>query len=428
MDKKDDNSIRKPSTFAHPTTTRTTDKFFTDYERYVKNRYTDSDPVRANHLPTYLTGKAFQCYDIQPTHVKDDYQLIKDKIQAYFSELEEELELEILKKFDPKIQTIDEYLEYAHHYFTARDIEDKRAILDLKAALTGPLQRAIFINKPKTWAEVKRAIKNADNQTADNSTTSIQSIVTKTLLEATPAIASKIGKNTEKLASLQAQLEAQLEALQQTETHTVAAMGGTKPTYRKPAITPAATPKPPPGHYPSIPEGHMINPRYRGPPEDYDPAFGSKMKKLREQGLLPPRSNNRQQQQQPQYQQQQPQYQQQQPQYQQQQPQYQQQQPQYQQQQPQYQQQQPQYYQQQQPQYQQQQQQNNTPQDPYNHPMLQAMMKQFMDRTATSSTGNQALVPVQQAPAAPTRPQLQWPHPFQQQQQQPQQRQQYQGN
>ena len=90
MDKKDDNSIRKPSTFAHPTTTRTTAKFFTDYERYVKNRYTDSDLVRANHLPTYLTGKAFQCYDIQPTHVKDDYQQIKDKLQAYFSELEEE--------------------------------------------------------------------------------------------------------------------------------------------------------------------------------------------------------------------------------------------------------------------------------------------------------------------------------------------------
>ena len=142
MDKKDDNSIRKPSTFAHPTTTRTTAKFFTDYERYVKNRYTDSDLVRANHLPTYLTGKAFQCYDIQPTHVKDDYQQIKDKIQAYFSELEEELELEILKKFDPKIQTIDEYLEYAHHYFTARDIEDKRAILDLKSSSNWPTTKS----------------------------------------------------------------------------------------------------------------------------------------------------------------------------------------------------------------------------------------------------------------------------------------------
>ena len=78
-------------------------------------------------------------------------------------------------------------------------------------------------------------------------------------------------------------------------------MGGSQAHIQEASHTPAATPKPPPGHYPSIPEGHMINPRYRGPPEDYDPAFGSKMKKLREQGLLPPRSNNRQQQQQPQY-------------------------------------------------------------------------------------------------------------------------------
>ena len=66
-------------------------------------------------------------------------------------------------------------------------------------------------------------------------------------------------------------------------------MGGGKPTYHKPSN---AT-KPQQGQWPALPPGHQINPKYTGKPEDYDPFFGTKMKKLREQGLIPPGSKYR---------------------------------------------------------------------------------------------------------------------------------------
>ena len=293
---KEDSNLRKPCTFSKPTLAMSTSKFFTDYQRYIRARYPNSISAAATYLSNFLSGKAFTCYNMQPVHIKDDYEQLKGILENHFQEMEEDLENQSLKPHDPKKQTIEEYLDYAQEYFMAKQTKDKEAIKELRLTLAGPLQRAITINKPKTWQDACRDIRNAANtQETQNSDKTIQSIVASTFLETAPTLLNKfVQEQTNRLATIEARLEAtpQQTSIQQ-ETHTVAAMGGGKPTYHKPSN---AT-RPQQGQWPSLPQGHQINPRYTGKPEDYDPFFGTKMKKLREQGLIPPGSRFRNQQQ-----------------------------------------------------------------------------------------------------------------------------------
>ena len=148
-----DTNLRKPTTFGQPTLATSTDKFFKDYERYIRLWKPNSVSALSTYLPTYLAGKAHACYARQPTDIKDDYLAMREKITQYFQEMQEDIEMQTLHHYDSTKQTIQEYLEEAQEFFTAKAVEDKEAIGVIKLCLKGELQNSIIINRPKTWAD-----------------------------------------------------------------------------------------------------------------------------------------------------------------------------------------------------------------------------------------------------------------------------------
>ena len=202
---KEDSNLRKPSTFSKPTLAMSTSKFFIDYQRYIRARYPNSISAAATYLSNFLSGKAFTCYNMQPIHIKDDFDQLKVILREHFQEMEEDLENLTLKPYDSKKQTIDEYLDQAQEYFMAKQTDDKSAIKELRLTLSGPLQRAITINKPKKWQDACRDIRNAANtQELQNSDKAIQSIVAATLDTTKQHITSQ----AERLALLEDRLAA----------------------------------------------------------------------------------------------------------------------------------------------------------------------------------------------------------------------------
>ena len=282
-----DEDLRKPTAFRQPTFLRGASKFFCEFERYCKVRYRNHPDPHPTYLPTFLAGKVQSFYDRQAPDIKDDYLAIKDKIGAYCVEAEAELRMETLKPHDAKIPLMD-YLEEAHEFFMAKGVDEEQSICDLQMHLAPHLQRAITIHKPKTWSEACRWVRDADNDTAIKSSKhELQAMMAERIAEAAPTIAKHCGTALEdRLASLEDKLTRQAE--EQAET-TLAVMGSRQPTYHKPNNST----KPPTGRWPTMPNGHIVNDRYRGNPEDYDPYFRENMKAKREQNYRSRENNGR---------------------------------------------------------------------------------------------------------------------------------------
>ena len=255
MTPKTNEDVRKPSKFEQPTLATTTDGFFKDYERYIRGWKPNVPEATATYLPLYLFGEALAFYDRQSPEVKDVYDTIKDAMLQYFIDTQEELRTKTVKEFDPSKQGIGEYLKEAKEFFSAKRIDDADAILQLQMRLKDEYQDAILIHKPKNWTDLCRWLRNA--QSSSKTTHSVQAI-----LDVTPTIFEACAKPMKKqLEELQQELKASRE-----ENETLAAMGGGKPTYNRAPRTPTQ------GKYPDLPPGHVINSKYTGPPEKYDPS------------------------------------------------------------------------------------------------------------------------------------------------------------
>ena len=255
--------MRKPTPFSQPTLSNPTEKFFSDYERYIKLWKPNSIRATAVYLPTCLSGAALTCYDRQPTDTKDDYSKMQKEIKEFFQEQQEDLELQTLQPFDASKQTMNEYLQEAKDFFTAKGIPERQSLQDLKMCLKGDLQSALMVHKPKTWIEAGKWLRYTYNLTKP---CSVQAVI-----EATPAILDSFsGPLNTRLAAIEVEMKNAREERQET----VAAMGGSRPQYNRQSATPTQQP----GNYPTLPPGHVINKNYTGRPEDYDPGFLERVK------------------------------------------------------------------------------------------------------------------------------------------------------
>ena len=255
--------MRKPTPFSQPTLSNPTEKFFKDYERYIKLWKPKSDRAPAVYLPTCLAGAALTCYDRQATDTKDDYIKMKKEITDFFQEQQEDLELQTLQPFDSGKQTMNEYLQEAKDFFTAKGIPEKQSLQDLKMCLKGDLQSALMVHKPKTWVEAGKWLRYTYNLTKP---CSVQAV-----MEATPALLDSF---SEPLTTRLAAIEEEIKNARESREESVAAMGGSRPQFnRQPSAPTNQT-----GKYPPLPIGHVINKNYTGRPEDYDPTFLDKVK------------------------------------------------------------------------------------------------------------------------------------------------------
>ena len=271
-----DEELRKPTVFREPTSKRSSSKFFINYERYCTMRFPNNPEAKAQYLSTYLDGKALNFYDRQEVAVKDDYLAIKAKIIEHFLEKEDELKMETLRPYDSSI-SIDEYLEEANEFFLSKGREVSQAISDLQMRLPANLQRAITIHKPKTWSDTVRWVRaqaitpTSTTPAADQG--ALQAMVDATLMKAAPTF---IGHCDESLEKKLAAIKQKMARAEEEEAEgTLAVMGGGRSTY-----TPRSTTTTKEG-YRNIPEGHVINQNYKGPPGSYDPFFIAKVRAKR---------------------------------------------------------------------------------------------------------------------------------------------------
>ena len=255
--------MRKPTPFSQPTLSNPTEKFFKDYERYIKLWKPKSAKAPAVYLPTCLSGAALTCYDRQATDTKDDYVMMKKEITDFFQEQQEDLELQTLQPFDSSKQTMNEYLQEAKDFFTAKGIPEKQSLQDLKMCLKGDLQSALMVHKPKTWVEAGKWLRYTYNLTKP---CSVQAV-----MEATPALLDSF---SEPLTTRLAAIEEEIKNARESRQESVAAMGGSRPQFHKQPSAPTNQT----GKYPPLPIGHVINKNYTGRPEDYDPTFLDKVK------------------------------------------------------------------------------------------------------------------------------------------------------
>ena len=253
--------VRKPSKFGKPTLGSTTKVFFQDYERYVRGWKPLVPDATAIYLSQFLQGDALAFYDRQSPDIKDTYNDIKEAVLQYFQEEEEELTDTTVKPFDPKKQTIGEYLKEVKEFFSAKKVTDEEAINNLKLTMKGEFKEAITIHKPKTWTDLGRWLRNA--QSSNKTTHGLQA-----MMEVAPQI---LDSYSLPLRQQMEEMQALLKESKETQ-ETVAAMGGGKPVYYKAAKTEHV------GKYPTLPPGHVINPKYNGPPEKYDPYFLDKVR------------------------------------------------------------------------------------------------------------------------------------------------------
>ena len=290
--KKNDCLLQPPDKFSEPELGWDCKTFFQEFEDYCAAKHPGRPEALAAYLPSFLKGKAHTCYKMQRPEIKKSYQAMRDAIKTFFAEKEEDLLVLTLTPFAEKGLPINDYLDYAHHFFQSKRTEEGDVIIQLKTCLTGHLRDAMTINKPKNWVDACRYIRNAagnNHQPPTDSDKKMRSIANEQLIQYTPEICNQVQlQDSDKWKAMEKQLETLKEKLQQKEdrgeqeVHSVAAMGGGKPTFNKPQ----KTSKPAPGQWPPFPPGHVVSPRYRGLPEDYDPYFNQKMKKAREQGLI----------------------------------------------------------------------------------------------------------------------------------------------
>jgi len=304
---KTNEDIRKPSAFHQPSLATTTDVFFADYERYIKEWKPTIVKALATHLPTYLAGDAGAFYHRQSPAVKDDYEDIKDSILQYYHDSQEEIKGREIGDYNPSKQTVNEYLQTAKEFFKAKGIKDPEAIQQLQLRMKGEFKAAMLIHKPKTWTELSRWLRNAHS-----SSTSTHSVAA--IMEIAPGLVSECNK------PMREQMEAMIEEMRKNNkeaSESLAAMGSVRPNTTKAARTPNV------GNYPDLPEDHKINANYTGPKERYDPLYIEKVrarkekqrkkeieeaaeamfqKHLKERGEQPPPKQQQQQQPPPQYQ------------------------------------------------------------------------------------------------------------------------------